>query len=100
MKIKDTVFLVTDREIIKTKVIGKKEVLSTDYDKKETIETSWLVITRDTGRTASDDWVVGEDLYPSLEAAQKVIQDRITAEIVDQLSKITVSDVTGGGNVK
>lgn len=98
MKLKDIVYYVNDREIIKTKIKGKKDELVAEYGEvKEHVSTQYHITVRNSGRNDTEaEWVNAEDLFSDYEEARKVIEKRITDEVIEQLSKISTVDLTGG----
>jgi len=98
-KIKDIVFTINDRTITKTRVIGKKDLLEKDENGKEVTKTYFLIRgeKRGYGDSGDDNWVSPEDTFDSLEKAKQIITERIQREVVEELSKITVVDVSNGG---
>jgi nitrogen fixation protein FixH len=97
MKIRDIVYLVQDRTIVKTKILGIRQLLEKPkYEEKEKIVTTYFV--RD-GSTRSreekeGDWYEGSDIVGTLEEAQKVIEDNIQKEVLEELNKISIMDTT------
>lgn len=101
MKINDIVFLVDDRQITKTKVIGVKDQLEQsrfDKEAKSKITRTYLVqINKTRGYDSeSENWVEANDLYTSLDKAREVIAKRIEEEIIKEKSRISVVDLVGG----
>lgn len=98
MKIKDVVYLIDDRTITKTRILGIQDKLEKDDNAKEVITKYYLVQGEKAGYGGgdSDGWVGKADLYASLDEAKKTLQDRVQAEVIEELSKIRIVDVLGG----
>lgn len=98
MKLKDVVYLIDDRTITKTRILGIQDKLEKDNDGKEVTVKYYLVQGEKAGYGSGDrdGWVGKSDLYASLEEAQRTIKERIQAEIIEEISKITIVDVLGG----
>lgn len=96
MKIKDIVFLVQDRTIVKTRIDGIKQLREpAKYDDKEKIVTTYLVNDGQSRQSGdSDSWYEAKDLIPTLDEAQKEIQKRIEQEILEEREKISIVDTT------
>lgn len=102
MKIKDEVYMVYDRTITKTTILGIKNELKKVYDDKKKVDVekivdTYLVAIEGSVHNSDDrEWVEPDDLFTSLDKATEVIQKRIQEEILEEQSKIKFTDLTAG----
>lgn len=106
MQLKEIVFVVDDRRIIKTKIKGIQDILEKDSDGKD-IEVRYYLV--DMGQSAryndkhDEEWISEtnksdgtKNIFKTLEEAQDFIKKKITAEVLSEIDKITLVDVSGG----
>ncbi len=96
MKIRDVVYVLEDRKITKTRIMGVQQTLETNREtsQKELVDRYLVRLEQSFAYSKADsEWITADDIYKTIDEAQQVIADRITAEIIDQQSKLVLVDL-------
>lgn len=106
MELKDVVYVLGDRTITKTRVLGVKDVIEESrFDDGEKQVKYYLVRLHESNyhnaNGENNEWVTELDhdgnqiLFSTLEDAQRVMTERIQAEVIKELERVAVVDLSG-----